>query len=153
MALISNNAATFDSQSAEVSILTELIKSSRVYAPAVKNHSKRVNATGSRIEWFDQNLGNGIVTLNGAYTAASGTMTFDVSSLAFPYQIKPGVHQVKTKNGGATYNILAFNATTGVASVQFAAGLGTDANIADNVELFLIRNAAIVDNASQQNDI
>lgn len=151
MPLIDNNTATFDSQAAKLEILESLVKTSKVYSPIVQNHMTMKSETGSRIEWFDQNLGNGNVTLNGAYTAASGSMTIDASSLVAPYSIKVGVHQLQTKNNSAIYDITAYNSGTNTLTVVL--DQGTDVNIADNTELFLIRNSAIGEDAGAHNDV
>lgn len=151
MPLLSNNVATFDSQAAKLEILESLVKTSRVYAPIVQNHMSMKATTGSRIEWFDQNLGDGNVTLNGAYTAGSGSMIIDASSLVAPYSIKVGVHQVQTQNNSAIYNITDSDAAANTLTITL--DQGTDASLADNTELFLIRNSEIGEDVGSQNDV
>lgn len=151
MPLLSNGTATFDSQAAKLEVLESLVKTSRVYAPVLQDHMTMKSETGSRIEWFDQNLGNGSVTLNGAYTAGAGTMTIDASSLVAPYSIKVGVHQLQTTSNSAIYNITDYNSSTNVLTI--ALDQGTDANLADNTELWLIRNSNIGEDAGSHNDV
>lgn len=150
MALAVNNVATFDSQAAELEILSSLVKTSRVYAPVVQNHMTMVPQVGSRVEWFDQNLGNNTVTLSSNYTAGDGEIVISASSLVSPYSIKVGVHQVQTKNNSAIYNITAYDSGTNTLTVTLAHG--SDANIASGTELYLIRNSNIGEDFPTTND-
>lgn len=151
MPLLSNGTATFDSQAAKLEVLGSLVKTSKVYAPVFQEYMEMKSETGSRIEWFDQNLGNGSVTLNGAYTAGAGSMTIDASSLVAPYSIKVGVHQLQTTNNSAIYNITAYD--SGTNSLTITLDQGTDASLADNTELWLIRNSDIGEDAGSHSDV
>lgn len=146
-----NNAATFDSQAAKLEILESLVKTSRAYTPVLQNYMTMVPTTGSRVEWFDQKLGNDTVQLNGAYTAGAGSMVIDPTSLVLPYSIKVGVHQVMTQSGSAIYNITNYNSGTNTLTVTL--DQGSDANLADNTVLWLIRNSQIGEDYSAQNDV
>tara|TARA_R110000822_G_scaffold75493_5_gene181617 strand:+ start:948 stop:2174 length:1227 start_codon:yes stop_codon:yes gene_type:complete len=151
MPLLSNNTATFDSVGAKLEILSSLVKTSKVYAPIVQNHMTMKSETGSRIEWADQNLGNGSVVLNGAYTAGAGSVVIDASSLVAPYSIKTGVHQLQVPNNSAIYNITAYDSATNTLTITL--DQGTDASLSDNTELWLIRNGEIGEDAGSQNDV
>jgi hypothetical protein len=151
MPLLSNGTATFDSQAAKIEVLESLVKTSRVYAPVFQEYMEVKSETGSRIEWFDQNLGNGSVTLNGAYTAGGGSMVVDASSLVAPYSIKVGVHQLQTTNNSAIYNITNYDSATN--TITITTDQGTDASLADGVELWLIRNSEIGEDAGSQSDV
>lgn len=151
MALAANNVATFDSQAAELEILSSLVKTSRVYAPVVQNHMTLVPEVGSRIEWYDQNLGDGTVSLSASYTAGAGSVTVTAPSLVSPYSIKVGVHQLQTRNNSAIYNITAYNSGTNVITITLAHG--SDANLASGTQLYLIRNNSIGSDFSTQSDV
>ena len=107
--------------------------------------------TGSRVEWFDQNLGQGTVTLNGAYTAGSGSMTIDASSLVLPYSIKVGVHQLQVPDNTAIYDITAYDSVNNTLTVSL--DQGTDNSLSDNQELWLIRNSDIGEDVGAHNDV
>lgn len=151
MVLASNNAATFDSPSAKLEILESLVKTAKVYAPVVQTYMRTTPSMGTRIEWFDQNLGNGTVTLSSAYTAGAGSMVISASSLVAPYQIKANIHQVQTQSGSATYNITAYNSGTNTLTITLAQG--SDANLANGTTLFLIRDVNVGANANTDPDL
>jgi hypothetical protein len=151
MPLLSNNVATFDSEAAKIEVFETLVKTSRVWCPVVQNHMTIVPSTGSRIEYFDQNLGNDKVTLASGYTAGSGTMTIAASSLINSYSIKVGVHQLMTPSGSATFNITGYNPANNTVSVTLAKG--TDGSLLSGSDLWLVRSSAIGENASSTNDV
>lgn len=146
-----SNAALYDSQAAKLEILESLVKTSRVYAPILQNHMKMVSTTGSRIEWFDQNLGNNSVTLSSAYTAGAGSMVISASSLVTPYSIKVGIHQLMTQSGSAVYNITNYNSSTNTLTIVL--DQGSDANIASGTTLWLIRNSQVGEDFGAQSDV
>lgn len=145
------SAATFDSAAAKLEILEGLVKTAKVYAPIFQTYMKVKSKSGSRIEWFDQNLGNGNVTLSSAYTSGSGSMVITAPSVVAPYSIKINVHQVQTQNGSAVYNITNYNSGTNTLTVSLAAG--ADANLANGTTLFLTRAAELGGNASSDPDL
>jgi len=151
MPLVKNDAATFDSVAAKTEIIEQLVKTSKVYAPIFESFVTPVGEMGSRTEWFDQALPTGDVKLDGQYTAGDTTMTFDAPTLRDPYAVKTGVHQVRTQNNSALYNITDFDPATFTATVSLAQG--TDSNIGDNTKLYLLRDGEIGDDFGSQSDV
>ncbi len=151
MPIPSNNVAFADSVLAKEEILSELIKTSRVYAPLVTNKMEMVGEMSTRIEWADQTLGNDSVYLSSPYTAASGVMVVDASSLVRPYSIKVGVHQLQTPSGTALYQITGYNSTTNTINVTLLDG--ADANLASGAQLWLSRGNGIGEDAPAINDV
>jgi len=151
MPLISNGAATFDSQAAKLEVLESLVKTSRVYAPVLQDHLSLKSSTGSRIEWFDQNIGQGSVYLASGYTAGAGSMVIEASSLVAPYSIKVGIHQLQTPNNSAIFNITNYNAGTNTVTITLAEG--TDGNLPSGSELWLVRNSEIGEDAGSHSDV
>jgi hypothetical protein len=78
-------------------------------------------------------------------------MVISASSLAAPYQIKVGVHQVQTQSGSATYNITAYSSSTNTLTITLAQG--TDANLASGTTLFLIRATELGGNVASDPDL
>lgn len=107
------------------------------YTPYLNKHKSMVGTLGSREIWFNEALSNNTVVLNGAYTAGSGTMTFDAETNINPYKITENVTHVKTQDDSAVYKITTFNTTTRVATISLA--FGSDASLADNTELYLAK--------------
>jgi hypothetical protein len=146
-----NGAALFDSSQATIEVLDTLVKTSRVYAPLTKNHMESISSTGTKTEWPDQNLGNDRLTLSAGYTAGALVFTVNASSIAVPYNIKIGVHQLRTRNRSATYNVVSYNPASNTVGVTLANG--TDANLASGTELWFIRNGAVGNDAPAINDV
>lgn len=145
------SAATYDSQAAKLEILEGLVKTARVYAPIFQNYMKLKPKTGSRMEWFDQNLGDGTVTLTSSYTAGAGSVVVAPSSVSNWYAIKIGVHQLQTQNGSAIYNITNYNSGTNTITITLAAG--ADANLANGTTLFLTRATELGGNVASDPDL
>jgi hypothetical protein len=149
-----NGALTFnDSFTSKEYVYPDIVRSSRVYAPILMNHMDGVSKYNSKIQWFQQAISQGSVTLNGAYTAGGTTMTVDAPSNFSPFdtEIKPGMSQLVTQDGSARYDITAANAA--FTSLTISLANGTDANLADNTKLFISRRGDIGEDFGVQNDI
>ena len=78
-------------------------------------------------------------------------MLFDAPTLRDPYAIKVGINQLMTQNGSALYDITDFNTSTYTATITLAQG--SDANIADDTKLYLLRNSSIGEDFGSQSDV
>ncbi len=128
--LLLNSGQTFNEN-----VMPKLNIRSAAYAPYLDKYMVRVPKLGTREIWFNEKYTNDIVQLNGAYTAGGGTLVFDAPTASKPYQITQGATHVKTKSGSAVYKITDWNSGTNTATISLV--YGSDANIADNTELFL----------------
>ena len=126
-----NSGQTFNEK-----VSSKLNIKSAVYTPYLDKYFTRVQKLGSREVWLNEKYTNDIVQLNGAFTSGGSSMTFDAPTSSKPYQITPNVTHVKTKDGDAIWKITAWNSGTYVATISLA--FGTDENVADNTELYLV---------------
>lgn len=98
------------------------------YTPFLNKYKMMVSEIPTRSIFLNESLSNNQVTLSGAYTAGSGTMTFAASTSLNPYQITENSTHVETTDGAAVYKILTFNTSTRVATIQLV--FGSDSSLA-----------------------
>lgn len=111
------------------------------YTPYLNKYKAMVGSMGSRKIWFNETLSNQIVTLNGAYTAGSGTMTLSAATNANPYKVTEGVTRIETQDGAATYKVVTWNSSTLVATI--ALEFGSDSSLATAVDLYLGKGGTV----------
>lgn len=151
MTLAINGAVTInDSVAFKEQVFTDLLRSAKVHAPVLEKYMKAVPEMGSKLQWFQQALEQGTVQLNGAYTAGDATMTIDAPTTVNPFVVYPGSSQVMTEDGGAVYDITAVNDAQTLITITFS--VGTDVNLTDNTELFLVMNDDIGSDFGAQNN-
>lgn len=147
-ALSINDAFTY-----KEGVYEDIVRTSRVYAPILMNHMNRVSKYASKIQWFQQALSQGEVTLASGYTAGDSTITVSAPTNVNPFdtELKPGVSQLRTEDGSLTWDVTAVNSTNTVITVSVSQG--TDANVANASKLYIIRKDNIGADFGPQNDI
>lgn len=149
-----NGALTFnDALTYKEKVFEDVVRTSRTYAPFLMHHMNRVGDYASKIQWFQQAISQGEVTLGAAYTAGNTTMTVTAPTNVNPFdtELKPGVSQLRTRDGSLTWDVVAVNGTNTVITVTVAQG--TDTNQANGTELYIIRKDNIGVDFGAQNDI
>ena len=134
-------------------VYPDIVRSSRVYAPFLMNHMKGVSKYNSKMQWFQQAISQGTVTISSNYTASDATISVTAPSNYSPFdtEIKANVSQLVTQDGSLRFNVTAVNGTFTVLTVSVASG--TDTNLAAGTKLFISRRGDIGDDFGTQNDI
>jgi len=136
-------------------VQSDIIKTSGVRAPFLMKHMRTVGKMGSKIQWFQQAISRGVLTLTGSYSAGGTTFTVAAPTRANPFdvEIKPGITRLVNQSGSAKWLVTGANGAFTSLTIQLLSGYADPATLAIGTQLFTDRAGEIGDGFGSNNDI
>ena len=136
-------------------VQSDIIKTSGVRAPFLMKHMATVSKMGSKVQWFQQAISRGVLTLTGSYSAGGTTFTVAAPTRANPFdvEIKPGITRLVNQSGSAKWLVTGANGAFTSLTVQLLSGYSDPTTLAVGTQLFTDRAGEIGDGFGSNNDI
>ena len=142
-----NNASVFnDSLTVQEKKNLAYISSVSIDTPIIKKYSTTEIKVPTKRQWAQKAIEKPVLTLGAAYTAGSGTMTLEATTIFNPYSISAGKTTITT-GARAVYLVTSVDGTT----VSVSLLSGSDTNLASGARIQLSKNTAVGADYSNEN--